>query len=301
MAMSNQIDLTTLTAEAKCKVDRYLLACLKSDNRFDSAIFEAMRYSVGAGGKRLRAIMLLQANRNGGGAEEDALPFAAAIEFIHTYSLIHDDLPAMDDDNLRRGKPTNHVVFGEAMAILAGDGLLNLAFQKMIAQVIAMADKTAGLNALHTIATAAGVDGMLGGQAMDVAAEGEVIAEDVLHYIHTHKTAALIEASLVAGAQLASCPQRVVDHYRTFGHHLGMAFQIVDDILDIEGDCAQLGKATGVDSVHQKATFPALYGLAESRRRAQKHTELAMATLDQIAERGSYLHVLSRLLLCRDY
>ncbi len=297
--MSKQSDLTALTALAKDKIDRYLLACLKPNNQFDSALIEAMRYSVGAGGKRLRAIMLLEAHRNCGGKDDDAMPFAAAIEFIHTYSLIHDDLPAMDDDDLRRGKPTNHVVYGEAMAILAGDALLNFAFEKMIAHVMTLPDKGAGLNAIQTIAAAAGVNGMLGGQAMDISAEGKAIEVDVLDYIHTHKTAALIEASLVAGAQLAGCPQSDVVHYKSFGHHLGMAFQIVDDILDVAGDAALLGKATGADDAHHKATFPALYGLAESRKQAQQHTAKAMAALDKIADRDSYLHALSRHLLHR--
>ncbi len=297
--MPSQFDLKALTDADKRKIDSYLLACLKPSGRFDSAIVEAMRYSVGAGGKRLRAIMLLQAHRNCGADDAAAMPFAAAIEFIHTYSLIHDDLPAMDDDDLRRGKPTNHVVYGEAMAILAGDALLNFAFEQMIAHVAAMSDKGAGLSALQTIARAAGVNGMLGGQAVDIAAEGKPIDEDTLNYIHTHKTAALIEAALVAGAQLAAGPQRKVEAYRAFGHHLGMAFQIVDDILDVEGDSAVLGKATGVDGAHHKATYPALYGLLESHKRAQYHTEEALAALDKIADRDSYLHAISRHLLHR--
>ncbi len=298
--MSNQ-RLKDLIGDDKKRVDTYLSTLFNKHVQYELEIIKAMSYSLNAGGKRLRAIMLLRACQQLGGNYNSALPFAAGIELIHAYSLVHDDLPAMDDDSLRRGLPTNHIVFGEAMAILAGDGLLNYAYELMLEKTLAMSDPIRGLKALKTLADAAGYRGMLGGQVVDVTTENTPIDAVTLDYIHSHKTAALISAALASGAQLAGADDEIVKLHRLFGHHLGMAFQIIDDILDVVGDEQQLGKPTGSDNAQQKNTYVKLYGIERARQMAAQYTAQAQADLTGLNDADDFFKQLSRALLDRKY
>lgn len=249
---------------------------------------QAMRYSLLAGGKRLRGVLALAACQMAGGRTEDALPFACAIEMIHAYSLIHDDLPAMDNDTLRRGKPTNHVVYGEAMAILAGDGLLTNAFELMAAQ-----PHPAAFAALGEIARAAGVGGMLRGQTLDVTLEGTKPRREIVEQIHLGKTAAMITAPVTAGLLLAGADAEQLAAGRAYGQHLGVAFQIVDDLLDLAGDPAVLGKSTGKDQAEGKLTWPACVGAAQARADAETHLRQAADALSCFGQAGAFLRWLA--------
>lgn len=259
---------------------------------------DAMSYSLTAGGKRLRpALCLMSAGIFGD--ERLALDIACAIEMIHTYSLIHDDLPAMDNDSMRRGKPTNHVVFGEAYAILAGDGLLNCAFEVMLN----CAQGNSGLNyikAMDIIAGASGSRGMIVGQALDMEFEGKEKDEQALFYIHERKTAALIEASVLSGAALFGAKQEEMSALKTYGQSIGIVFQIVDDILDKIGDADKVGKTLGKDSGADKQTFLSVYGLEKSRQIAKRKTEEAIGALGCLNEKADNLRSLARFLLERD-
>ncbi|MGI6192616.1 MAG: polyprenyl synthetase family protein [Christensenellales bacterium] len=249
-----------------------------ADGRIHPRLAEAMAYSVTAGGKRLRACLLLAACELAGGSVQEALPFAAAVEMIHTYSLIHDDLPAMDNDCLRRGKPTNHVVFGEGMAILAGDGLLNYAMQVMLNA--ALADETGNaLRAANEIAGRAGVWGMIAGQAEDLLAEGREPDEKTLYYIHAHKTADMLLASLRAGGMIGGADDTLMRTLTVYGEKLGLAFQIQDDLLDLFGNEASLGKSIGKDAKQSKLTFPALYGAERAQRMQEQYCKEAAQAL----------------------
>lgn len=245
-----------------------------------------MRYSIDAGGKRLRPILTLAAAEAVAApsavarAIELALPAACAVELIHTYSLIHDDLPAMDDDSLRRGRPTNHVVYGEGMAILAGDGLLTEAFALLSTEPPDPNLATRKIRAIQTIATAAGASGMVGGQAIDLHAVGSsTLDKQSLQDMHARKTGALIRAAAVAGAIMGGGAAGAIAAVDEYGRHLGLAFQIVDDILDVEGDAKDLGKTAGKDARAGKPTYPSTYGLDESRRLAAERHHDAMAAL----------------------
>ena len=245
---------------------------------------QAMRYSLLGGGKRLRGCLLLAACELAGGTVEEALPFAAALEMIHAYSLIHDDLPAMDNDTLRRGKPTNHVVFGEAMAILAGDGLLTHAFELMAASPHPRA-----FRALGEIAKAAGVGGMLAGQVLDVTNEGAAPDRELTEQIQRGKTAALLTAPVTAGLILGGAPEDRIEAGRAYGFHLGMAFQIVDDILDLEGDPALMGKTLGKDAEEGKLTWPACVGLKQAKLDAAAHIKAAAAAMNTFGSAAALL------------
>ncbi len=249
---------------------------------------EAMRYSLLNGGKRLRGCLLLAACELAGGNTEEALPFAAALEMIHAYSLIHDDLPAMDNDTLRRGKPTNHVVFGEAMAILAGDGLLTHAFE-----VMAASNHPRALRALGEIAKAAGVGGMLAGQTLDVTMEGTEPTMDLVNTIHRGKTAALLTAPITAGLILGGASDTEIEAGREYGYHLGMAFQIVDDLLDLEGDPALMGKTLGKDQAEGKLTWPACVGVDQARKDAEAHIRAAADALAPFGKKAEFLQTLA--------
>lgn len=271
---------------------------LNSLGEIPATLREAMLYSLEAGGKRLRPVLLLAAY---GLLQEDvtpALPYACALEMIHTYSLIHDDLPAMDNDTLRRGKPTNHVRFGEAVAILAGDGLLNAAFELMLREAAA-AGSMAGLRAAEMIARRAGVTGMIAGQTLDVTLEGTQPSLDKVGYIHAHKTADLLTAPMEAGLILAGASEDQLVAGRTYGYHLGIAFQMVDDLLDLEGDPKQMGKNTGMDAAQGKLTWPACVGIARTREDAAVHIRQAAEAMEAFGERGNFLKALAQSTLTR--
>ena len=278
--------------ECRLLVEAALAGQLRSLKEIPAGLLEAMEYSLLAGGKRLRPALLLMACDMAGGSVEDALPFACALEMIHTYSLIHDDLPAMDNDDLRRGRPTNHKAFGEDVAILAGDGLLSAAMELMLRAACAM-DDLRGARAAHAIARRAGVTGMVAGQFVDVTQEGTTPTEDTVSYIHAHKTADLLTAPMEAGLMLAGAPDEKVRAGTAYGYHLGMAFQMVDDLLDVVGDAAALGKNTGMDAALGKLTWVALRGVEETRRDAAEHIRLACGALKCFGAAGAPLRALA--------
>jgi geranylgeranyl diphosphate synthase type II len=258
-----------------------------------------MRYSVQAGGKRLRPILVIAGAESVGGVAEQVMETACALEMIHTYSLIHDDLPAMDNDDYRRGMLTNHKVFGEAIAILAGDALLTLAFRLVAANAAAVAQPTVVARVVEEIADAAGTDGMVGGQLVDIESEGKVISAEQLDYIHLRKTAALIRASLRVGALLVGGTAAQVEAISRAGQSLGLAFQIVDDILDVEGNLAELGKSAGSDERKQKATYPALHGLPTSKRRARELIDETKRMLEPLGTAADPIRTLADFVLER--
>ena len=273
---------------------------LESLGSIPDRLLEAMRYSLLAGGKRLRPVMLLAACEMAGGDVNTALPFACAIEMIHTYSLIHDDLPAMDNDDLRRGKPTNHKVFGEDLAILAGDGLLNAAAELMARAALGMAD-TRGIRAMEIIMRHAGVTGMIAGQTRDVLSEGEEPREDLVAYIHSHKTADLLEAPMEAGLALAGAGEEQIRAGYEYGYHLGLAFQMTDDLLDVTGDAALLGKNTGMDAELNKMTWVALRGVEGTEKDAAEQVGLAVRALESMPWEHGFFTELVRGIMTRDH
>jgi geranylgeranyl diphosphate synthase, type II len=252
------------------------------------SVHRAMRYSVLAGGKRLRPILVIAGAELVDAQPSLVMPTACALEMIHTYSLIHDDLPAMDDDDYRRGRLTNHKMFGDAIAILAGDALLTLAFQ-LVAQNAALTgvDAKVGCDVVAEIAEAAGTLGMVGGQVVDIESEGKTITPEELEYIHIHKTAALLRASLSAGARLGGADAAALAAVGDAGQSLGLAFQIVDDILDVEGSLETLGKTAGSDERKQKVTYPALHGIEASRREARRLIERTKSRLAVFGARSA--------------
>jgi geranylgeranyl diphosphate synthase type II len=280
MSFDFEAYLVTQTRLVESYLDRYL----PSEDTYPESIHRAMRYSLFAGGKRLRPVLTLAAAEAVGGEAEDALPAAGALEMIHTYSLIHDDLPAMDDDSLRRGKPTSHVVFGEAIAILAGDALLTQAFHLMAgAPAEECSERERRLRGIALLADAAGVNGMVGGQVVDIESEGRPAGEEVLDYIHEHKTGALIRAAAELGALLGGGSEDDIVRLADYGRKIGLAFQIVDDILDVEGNAETLGKSAGKDEKAGKVTYPSVHGLHAARRRAK---ELAVEAATLVAPFG---------------
>jgi geranylgeranyl diphosphate synthase type II len=286
-------DLKAYLRSRVAQVDEALERVLPPDTVPPPSLHRAMRYSVQAGGKRLRPVLVIAGAEAVGGTAEQVMETACALELIHTYSLIHDDLPAMDNDDYRRGRLTNHKVFGEAIAILAGDALLTLAF-KLIALNGARTGEARVIASLVTdIADAAGTDGMVGGQVVDIESEGKTVSAETLDYIHTHKTAALIRASLCAGALIAGATPAQRAAISTCGDALGLAFQIVDDILDVEGSTEELGKTAGKDAQQQKATYPAFHGLEASRAKARLLIDQAKRALDPLGARAEPIRALA--------
>src|SRR5713101_1683903 len=278
-------------------VDGALERLLPAESAPPSSIHTAMRYSVFAGGKRIRPILCIETARIFSSDVTPALHPACAMEFIHTYSLIHDDLPALDNDDLRRGKPTCHKKFGEAIAILAGDALLTLAFET-IGTTPAAAERRAAM--LTEIAAAAGtINGMVGGQVADMEAEGKSVDPQMLEYIHRSKTAALIRASITSGALCAGAGSEDVARLRRFGETIGWAFQVTDDILDVEESSAALGKTAGKDMAQQKATYPAVYGLERSHQIANDLATKAIAELAPYTDRSTRLREIAEFLVLR--
>lgn len=256
----------------------------------DGRLIEAMRYSLLAGGKRLRPILALAACEAVGGGRAQAIALACALEMIHTYSLIHDDLPCMDDDDLRRGKPTNHKVFGEALATLAGDGLLTEAF---LVLARAPAPPAVLVEVLAEVAAAAGSGGMVGGQALDILCEGQAITLEQLEYLHGRKTGALFLAAIRGGARLGGASPAQLAALSDYGRALGLAFQVIDDILDVEASTEQMGKRTHKDGDHHKVTYPSLLGVAKSRAFARKLLRQGLRALERFDQRAQPLRELA--------
>ena len=279
-------------------VESALTEQLRTLGDIPETLFEAMSYSLEAGGKRLRPVLLLAACEMAGGSMEEAMPFACALEMIHTYSLIHDDLPAMDNDDLRRGRPTNHKVFGEALAILAGDGLLSAAGELMLSAAVRMGDQR-GVRAAEAIMRRAGVTGMVAGQTMDVTGEGSEPTMEKVAYIHLHKTADLLTAPMEAGLLLAGATDAQVRDGVAFGQHLGLAFQMVDDVLDVQGDASVLGKTTGKDAAQGKLTWVAVRGLDGARQDAREQVALAVSALEKLGMDTNFLKTLAQTTLDR--
>ncbi len=278
-------------------IEAALERILPAANTQPPSIHEAMRYSVFAGGKRLRPMLCVETARIFSNDPTIAMEAACALEFIHTYSLIHDDLPALDNDDLRRGKPTCHKKFGEALAILSGDGLLTLAFETL-ARVPGEAQRR--VEVIREIAHSAGtVDGMVGGQVADLEAERKKTTLDELAYIHRSKTASLIRASIVAGALLGGADANEAGSMKRFGEDIGWAFQVVDDILDVEESSAALGKTAGKDQAQQKATYPSVMGLAKSHEFAKELADRALAELAPYGDRAARLRELAEFLVRR--
>jgi len=278
-------------------VDAALQRLLPTPETPPPSIHEAMRYSVFAGGKRIRPILCLEAARIFTSDVTPALHPGCAIEFIHTYSLIHDDLPALDNDDLRRGKPTCHKKFGEAIAILAGDALLTLAFETIAATPVS---PDLRVKMLTEVATSAGtIKGMVGGQVADLEAEGKGVGPETLEYIHCAKTAALMRASVTAGAICAGAPDEDVKRLRHFGETIGWAFQVTDDILDVEESSAALGKTAGKDIAQQKATYPSVFGLERSHQIAKDLATQAINDLAPYAARADRLRQIAHFLVHR--
>jgi geranylgeranyl diphosphate synthase type II len=263
-----------------------------------------MRHSLFAGGKRIRPILSIASFEAVGGTGEKILPFACALEMIHTYSLIHDDLPAIDNDDYRRGKPTCHKIFGEAIALLAGDGLLTEAFRLMTQRPEkerSLSDDALVLDLINEVAQAAGILGMVGGQVVDVESEGKPVDLPTVQYIHTHKTGAMILASVRAGAKLADAKEASLKALTRYGESLGLAFQVADDVLNVEGKAALMGKSTGSDLSKGKATYPSVLGVEESKRRAKELVEMAVDAMNLFGPEAEPLREMARFVIARDY
>ena len=282
-------------------IEKLLKEYMPEEKGYQKTIFEAMNYSLKAGGKRLRPILTLEACRIVGGNEEDAIPFAIAIEMIHTYSLIHDDLPALDDDDLRRGRPTNHKVYGDAMAILAGDGLLNYAFEIMLSSSIGKENPAKYLNAINEIAKSSGVYGMIGGQVVDIESEDKKIEMEKLDFIHLNKTAAIIVGCMRAGAIIGDATEEQLENITKYATNIGLSFQIADDILDITGDESKLGKKVGSDIDNNKSTYPSLIGLEKSKEIANDLINEAKTRISNIKGDTEFLNDLAEYIVARDY
>ena len=281
-------------------IETLLNEYMPKEEGYQQTIMQAMNYSLKAGGKRLRPILTLESCKIVGGKEVDAIPFAVAIEMIHTYSLIHDDLPALDNDDLRRGKPTKHKVFGEAMATLAGDALLNYAFEVMLSSSIDKKDSNKYLKAINEIAKHAGIYGMIGGQVVDVESENKIIDKDKLDFIHLNKTAAMIIGCMRAGAIIGGASEEELEKVTKYGKNIGLSFQIVDDILDITGDEAKLGKPIGSDIENHKSTYPSLLGLEKSRQIARQLIEDGKSSIDGLSSEVDFLNQLGDYIISRD-
>lgn len=299
MATAATGDLNAYFKDRIGQIERTLDELVPEGNRFCGVLFESMRYSLFAGGKRLRPVLALATVEALGGDVEAALPVASTLEMIHTYSLVHDDLPAMDDDDFRRGKPTNHKVFGEAVAVLAGDALLTQAFQ-VLGTLDATGREAVMLRIVGELALASGSLGMVAGQTADMLNEGKQADAETLAFIHTNKTGALLTASVRIGALFAGATEEQLLALTTYAKRIGLAFQIVDDILDVVGSAEKLGKAVGADAAHDKLTYPALHGLEESREAVRRLTGEAHQALQSIGLAGGRLTQIADWLVNRE-
>lgn len=288
MSKTGTTEFPACLAEKRELVEKHLDACLPKADQYPQTLHAAIRYSVMAGGKRLRPLLAIAAFEACDGEGEIIYPAAAALELVHTYSLIHDDLPCMDDDDMRRGRPTLHRKYGEAVALLAGDALHDLAFRLMA--------RTGSTQAVLELAEAIGTGGMLAGQMADMEAEGAKVSEDDVTFIHAHKTGKLIRGSVRIGAVLAGASAFTLDGISQYGERIGLAFQIVDDILDVEGDARTLGKSVGSDTKNLKATFPRVVGLAESKEKANHLIEDAVEIITSAVTRPECFVELARFI-----
>ncbi|ASS75936.1 polyprenyl synthetase [Tumebacillus algifaecis] len=297
--MSEKADLKHYLRTLSAQIEQAMDALVPAATQYPESLYDSMRYSLFAGGKRLRPVLTLATVEALGGDMAAAMPVAATLEMIHTYSLVHDDLPAMDDDDFRRGKPTNHKIYGEATAILAGDALLTQAFQ-VLGTMEAKGREAVLLRIVGELATAAGSIGMVAGQMADMENEGSKASEERLAFIHAHKTGALLTASVRIGALFADADEQQVQALTSYAQKIGLAFQIVDDILDVEGVAEKLGKAVGADAAQGKSTYPLLYGLEESREMVRRLTTEAHQALSGVALRTNRLQEIADWLINRD-
>ena len=293
------MDLAAYLTQRTKLVDRALNRFLPKESVKPVTIHKAMRYSIFAGGKRLRPVLVIAAAEACGGKLDSALPAACAVECIHTYSLIHDDLPCMDDDDLRRGRPTNHKVFGDGIAVLAGDALLTVAFEILAKAATTKRYNTAAV--ITELAHASGSRWLVGGQVADLEGEGKKLSGSELQYIHRCKTAALLTSSIRLGAMSANATDAQLKALTTFGQSVGLAFQVIDDILDVTQSSEKLGKTAGKDIHSQKATYPAVFGLDKSRKEAHRLTNLAQRSLNVFGAKANDLRMLADYLLAREY
>lgn len=273
-------------------VERHIMDFIPNIDNKSISLYESMKYSLMAGGKRLRPVLLLASCEFAGGNIREAVPYACAMEYIHTYSLIHDDLPAMDNDDLRRGLPTNHKVYGEALAILAGDGLLTCAFEAITKDMMMVYDDQEKIrkrvNAAYEIAKGAGCRGMVAGQVSDIEAENAVASNEMLEYIHLNKTGALIRAAVKAGLYLGSPDDKMIDNIQKYAEYLGLAYQIADDILDVVGNPEEMGKSMGSDVKKNKNTYPSINGLDAAYRRLDEVTSKAVESIGEYYDNAEF-------------
>jgi geranylgeranyl diphosphate synthase type II len=294
-----EFDLKSYLSRRRQLVETALEKIFPPASGLQKRVVEAARYSLFAGGKRLRPILCLAAAEVVGGDIESILTAACGLEMIHTYSLIHDDLPAMDDDDFRRGVATNHKVYGEAIAILAGDALLTEAFEYLAQSAHDDASSGKAVEVIRTAVKASGYRGMIGGQVIDLECENQVVSLATVEYMHIHKTGALLSASLEIGAILGGGDQAQIKTLKDYGHHFGLAFQITDDLLDVEGDPALMGKTPGSDAAKNKMTYPALLGIVQSRDAAKQHVDAALEALAGFDEKAEPLRAIAHYLLVR--
>lgn len=281
-------------------IEEILRGALPKEESFQKTIFESMEYSVMAGGKRLRPMLIHETYELFGGKEEDVvIAFMAAIEMIHTYSLVHDDLPAMDNDDYRRGRQTTHKIFGEDMGILTGDALLNYAYETAINGVMKAQDKERAINALQILSKKSGVFGMVGGQVVDVEMTGKALNQEQIDFIYRLKTSALLEASFMIGAILGGASQEDVKKIEEIGKNVGLAFQIQDDILDLTSTTEELGKPVLSDEKNAKMTFVTIYGMEASVRAVEEYSNKALKTLEELPKQNPYLNTLIQALIHR--
>lgn len=280
--------------EYKALIDEHLMDFIPNIDNKSISLYESMKYSLTAGGKRVRPVLLLAACEFAGGNVMEAVPYACAVEYIHTYSLIHDDLPAMDNDDLRRGLPTNHKVYGEALAILAGDGLLNCAFEAITKDMLLYLDSPdkikKRIKAANEIAKGAGCRGMIAGQVSDMEAENAPASNELLEYIHLNKTGALFTASIKAGLYLGNGTPEMLSDFTKYGENLGLAFQIADDILDVVGTTEELGKEAGSDEKQHKNTYISINGLEAAQKRLEELTSNALSSIEYYYDNAEFFN-----------
>lgn len=293
------MDFEQIKQQKTEEINAFLKDFLPEESGKEAVLCDAMKYSVAVGGKRLRPMILLEAYRMFGGADTAAQPFAAALEMIHTYSLVHDDLPAMDNDMYRRGQLTTHAKYGEAMGVLAGDGLLNYAFEVMSDAVCEQGANAA--RAMRILAKAAGVRGMIAGQTVDLLWTGKPQTKELLDYINERKTSALLCSALMAGAALAGAADEELSVLKQVGNYVGLAFQIKDDILDVIGDESKLGKPLHSDEKNEKSTYVTLIGIKEAEKTVREYSERAVELLDTLPYKNLFLKELLLSLVTREY